>query len=146
MSQKGQLWCLSWWFYFLSWDNSDVFPGGFAFCLGITLIDAIYFGWVGWWISGNMRELRHLCGHLLPDFGEWMGFMPSISLKITYFLQFSTLWQFATLLGPGKRTPPNLPKKNFFLNLSKEIWHLVGSIFRDESKWKIDCNLSIPSK
>ena len=25
-------------------DNSDVFPGGFAFCLGITLIDVAYFG------------------------------------------------------------------------------------------------------
>ena len=24
--------------------NSDVFPGGFAFCLGITLIDVAYFG------------------------------------------------------------------------------------------------------
>ena len=40
----GQLWCLSWWFCLLSWDNSDVFPGGFAFCLGITLIDVAYFG------------------------------------------------------------------------------------------------------
>ena len=42
--KKGQLWCLSWWFFLLSGDNSDVFPGGFAFCLGITLIDVAYFG------------------------------------------------------------------------------------------------------
>ena len=28
----------------LSWDNSDVFPGGFASCLGITLIYVAYFG------------------------------------------------------------------------------------------------------
>ena len=28
----------------LSWANSDVFPGGFASCLGITLIDVAYFG------------------------------------------------------------------------------------------------------
>ena len=42
-------------------DNSDVFPGGFASCLGITLIDVAYFGLVGWWMSGDMRELRHLC-------------------------------------------------------------------------------------
>ena len=32
------LWCLSWWFCLLSWDNSDVFPGGFASCLGVTLM------------------------------------------------------------------------------------------------------------
>ena len=38
MSQKGQLWCLAWWFCLLSWDNSDVFPGGFASCLGTTLM------------------------------------------------------------------------------------------------------------
>ena len=45
---------------------------------------------------------------------------PSMSLKMTYFLQSSTLWQFATLLGPGKRTPPSPLKKNFFLSFPKE--------------------------
>ena len=30
------------------------------------------------------------------------------------------LWQFATLLGPGKRAPPSPPKKSFFLSLPKE--------------------------
>ena len=44
---------------------------------------------------------------------------PSMSLKMTYFLQSSTLWQFATLLGPGKRAPPS-PKKSFFLSFPKE--------------------------
>ena len=44
---------------------------------------------------------------------------PSMSLKMTYFLQSSTLWQFATLLGPGKRAPPS-PKKSFFRSFPKE--------------------------
>ena len=88
-------------------------------------------------MSGDMRELRHLCGHSQPDFGEWVGVAPSMSLKMTYFLQSSTLWQFATLLGPGKRTPPSPPKKSFFLSFPKETWHLVGSVFRGEPKWKI---------
>ena len=84
--KNGQLEpCLSWWFCLLSGDNSDVFPGGFAFCLGITLIDVAYFGWVGWWMSGDMRELRHLCGHLQPDFGEWVGVAPSMQ---THFIQY----------------------------------------------------------
>ena len=40
LSFLGHIWrnCL------LSWDNSDVFPGGFASCLGISLIDVAYFG------------------------------------------------------------------------------------------------------
>ena len=92
-------------------------------------------------MSGEMRELRHLCGHLQPDFGERVGVAPSMSLKMTYFVQSSTLWQFATLLGPGKRTPPSPPKNSFFLSLPKETWHLVGSVFRGEPKWKIGCNL-----
>ena len=36
-----------------------------------------------------------------------------MSLRMTYFLQSSTLWQFATLLGPGKRAPPSPPKSGF---------------------------------
>ena len=35
---SGDLSPESWWFCLLSWDNSDVFPGGFASCLGITLM------------------------------------------------------------------------------------------------------------
>ena len=35
-----------------------------------------------WVMSGrDMRELRHLCGHSQPDFGEWVGLEPSISQK-----------------------------------------------------------------
>ena len=33
----------------------------------------------------------HLCGHSQPDFGEWVGVEPSMSLKMTYFLQSSAL-------------------------------------------------------
>ena len=32
----------------------------------------------GWWMSGDMRELRHLCGHSQPDFGQWVGVEPSV--------------------------------------------------------------------
>ena len=45
-------------------DNSDVFPGGFASCLGITLIDVAYFGysWLSW----------------LMDVGRYEGVAPSM--------------------------------------------------------------------
>jgi len=33
---------------------------------------------------------------------------------------FAIFWQFATLLGPGKRAPPSPPKKSFFLSFPKE--------------------------
>ena len=36
-----------------------------------------------------------------------------------------------------KWTPPSRPKNSFFLSFWKEIWHLVGSVFRGEPKWKI---------
>ena len=36
-----------------------------------------------------------------------------------------------------KWTPPSSPKNSFFLRFWKETWHLVGSIFRGEPKWKI---------
>ena len=46
--------------------------------------------------------------------------------------------QFATLLGPGKRTPPSPPKISFFLSFPKEIWILGGVRFPGaEPKWKI---------
>ena len=82
----------------------------------------------------DMRELCHQCGHLQPYFGEWVGVAPSMSLKMTYFLPSSTLWQFATLLGPWKWAPPSPPKKNFFLSFPKETWHLVGSVFRGRTQ------------
>ena len=44
-------------------------------------------------------------------------------------------------LAPSKcnKTGPHqvLPKISFFLNFAKETWHLVGSVFRGEPKWKI---------
>ena len=67
-----------------------------------------------------------------------------MSLKMTYFLPSSALWQFATLLGPGKRSPPSPPKKGFFLSFPKETWHLVGSVFWGEPKWKIGTALVSP--
>ena len=36
-----------------------------------------------------------------------------------------------------KRTSPSPPKNSFFLSSPKETWHLVGSVFRSEPKWKI---------
>ena len=30
-------------------------------------------------MPGDMRELRHLCGHSQPDFGECVGVAPSMS-------------------------------------------------------------------
>ena len=125
----GQLWCLSWWFCLLPWDNSDR-------C-------SIF--WLGWLMDvGRYEGVAPSMWHSQPDFGEWVGVASSMSLKMTYFLQSSTLWQFATLLGPGKRAPPSPPKKNFFLSLPKETWHLVGSVFRGEPKWKIGTALVSP--
>jgi len=48
---------------------------------------------------------------------------------MTYFLPSSALWQFATLLGPGKRAPPSPPKKNFFLSFPKGNLTLGGVRF-----------------
>ena len=63
------------------------------------------------------------------DVGRYEGVAPSMSLKMTYVLQSSTLWQFATLLDPGKRTPPSPPKKSFFLSFPKETLTLGGVRF-----------------
>ena len=46
-----------------------------------------YVGLVGLWMSGDMRELRHLCGHSQPDFGEWVGVAPSMSQKGSLMLR-----------------------------------------------------------
>ena len=43
-----------------------------------------------WHISGDMRELRHLCGHSQPDFGEWVGVAPSMSQKGSLMLRKKT--------------------------------------------------------
>ena len=32
-----------------------------------------------WGMLEGMRDLRHLCGHSQPDFGEWVGLAPSMS-------------------------------------------------------------------
>ena len=107
----GQLWCLSWWFCLLPWDNSDR-------C-------SIF--WLGWLMDvGRYEGVAPSMWHFQPDFGEWVGVASSMSLKMTFFLQSSTLWQFATLLGPGKRAPPSPPKSGFFLSLPKETWHWWG--------------------
>ena len=38
-------------------------------------------------MSGDMRELRHLCGHSQPDFGERVGVAPSMSQKGSLMLR-----------------------------------------------------------
>ena len=42
---------------------------------------------VGWEMLGGMRDLRHLCGHSQPDFGEWVGLAPSMSPKGSLMLR-----------------------------------------------------------
>ena len=116
-------------------------------------------------ISVSGKKMRHRCGIFwlgwLMDVGRYEGVAPSMWAfaawfwrmsgscviyvpKNDFFLQSSALWQFATLLGPGKRTPPSPPKKSFFLSFPKETWHLVGSVFRGEPKWKIGTALVSP--
>ena len=111
-------------------DNSDVFPGGFAFCLGITLIDVAYF-------VGGCREIWGSCA-------IYVGICSLILALFFAIVCALAICHFATLLGPGKRTPPSPPKKSFFLSLPKETWHLVGSVFRGEPKWKICTALVSP--
>ena len=126
----GQLWCLSWWFWLLSWHNSDR--------CGIF--------WLGWLMDVWRYEgvAPSMWAYSQPDFGEWVGVAPSMSLKMTYFLQCFYALAIATLLGPGTRTPPSSPKKSFFLSFPKETWHLVGSVFRGEPNWKIGTALVSP--
>ena len=141
--KKGQLWCLSWWFCLLSGDNSDVFPGGFAFCLGITLIDVAYFGWVGWWMSGDMRELRHLCGHLQPDFGEWVGVAPSMPKKAAWCWE-KTWGETSAVpifhLGSPRKTDPHQVSSFLWQTQEKPATFsgdLVGPVFQGQAKWQI---------
>ena len=66
----GQLWCLSWWFCLLPWDNSDR-------C-------SIF--WLGWLMDvGRYEGVAPSMWHSQPDFGEWVGVASSMSLKMTYF-------------------------------------------------------------
>ena len=127
MSQNGQLWCLSWWFCLLSW---------------ITLIDVAYFGyfWLGWLMAVGRYE--GVAPSMWP-FAAWFWRMNgSCAIYVAKNdLFFAIFWQFATLLGPGKRAPPSPPKKRFFLSFPKETWHLVGAVFRGEPKWKIGAAL-----
>jgi len=50
----------------------------------------------------------------------------------------------ATLLGPGKRTPPSSPKKSFFLSFPKELDTWWGPFSRGEPNWKIGTALVSP--
>ena len=46
-----------------------------------------------WVMSGpDMRELRHLCGHSQPDFGEWVGVEPSTSQKSSLIRCWEKIW------------------------------------------------------
>ena len=120
---------LFWWFCLLSWDNSDR--------CGIF--------WLGWlMMSGDMRELRHLCVHLQPDFGEWVGVAPSMSLNYDLFFAIFYALAICHFAWPRKTDPTKSPEKSFFLSFPKETWHLVGSVFRREPKWKIGTALVSP--
>ena len=39
------------------------------------------------YVGADMRELRHLCGHYQPDFGERVGVAPSMSQKGSLMLR-----------------------------------------------------------
>ena len=95
----GQLWCLSWWFWLLSWHNSDR--------CGIF--------WLGWLMDVGRYEgvAPSMWAYSQPDFGEWVGVAPSMSLKMTYFLQSSTLWQLPLCLAP-EHGPHQVPRKRAF--------------------------------
>ena len=98
----------------LPWDNSDR-------C-------SIF--WLGWLMDvGRYEGVAPSMWHSQPDVGEWVGVAPSMFLRMTYLLQSSTLWQFATLLGPGKRAPPSPPKSGFFPELAKGNLTLGGVRF-----------------
>ena len=59
----------------LSWDNSDVFPGGFASCLGTTLMSFLVVCLLSWDNSDR-------CGIFwlgwLMDVGRYEGVAPSM--------------------------------------------------------------------
>ena len=79
-------------------------------------------------IYGDMKELRHLCGHSQPDFGEWVGVAPSMPKKAAWC--WEKKWGETSAvpifhLGSPRKTDPTkcqvsfgkLKKKLFFRGL-----------------------------
>ena len=125
----GQLWCLSWWFWLLSWHNSDR--------CGIF--------WLGWLMDvGRYEGVAPSMWAFPAWFWRMSGSCAIYVPKNDIFFAIFYALAIATLLGPGTRTPPSSPKKSFFLSFPKETWHLVGSVFRGEPKWKIGTALVFP--
>ena len=100
-------------------DNSDVFPGGFAFCLGITLIDVAYFGF--WRMSGS-------CAIYVPKNDIFLAIF--YALAICHFA-----WPRKTgpTKSPEKELFPEFPKGNLRLGgvrfpgrTQAENWHCAG--------------------
>ena len=60
-----------------------------------------------------MRELRHLCGHLQPDFGEWVGVAPSMSLKNDLFFAIFYALAICHFAWPRKTGPTKSEKELF---------------------------------
>ena len=118
----------------LSWDNSDRCG---IFWLGWLMDVGRYEGVAPsmWAFPAWFWRMSGSCAIYVPKKAAWCWekkWGPS-----------SALWQFATLLGPGKRSPPSPPKKGFFLSFPKETWHLVGSVFWGGPKWKTGTALEV---
>ena len=125
----GQLWCLSWWFWLLSWHNSDR--------CGIF--------WLDWLMDvGRYEGVAPSMWAFPAWFWRMSGSCAIYVPKNDIFFAIFYALAIAALLGPGTRTPPSSPKKSFFLSFPKETWHLVGSVFRGEPKWKIGTALVSP--
>ena len=87
----------------------------------------------------DMRELCHQCGHLQPDFGEWVGVAPSMSLKMTFFFAifFLRSGNLPLCLAP-ENGPHQVPRKRTFSWVShRKLDTWWGPFSGGEPKWKI---------
>ena len=84
-------------------------------------------------MSGGMRDLRHLCGHSQPDFGEWVGLAPSMSPKGSLMLRKKN----------GCKPAQKIAKNRSFLGtymarttcLKMELLHL-SPLFSSWHRWR----------
>ena len=122
----GQLWCLSWWFCLLSWDNSDRCG---IFWLGWLMDVGRYEGVAPsmWAFAAWFWRMSGSCAIYAPkrqlDVEKKNGGKPAQC-------------QFSTWVRPGKRTPPSV--KFPLGNSGKSSFSdLVGPVFRGQAKWQI---------
>ena len=124
----GQLWCLSWWFCLLSWDNSDR--------CGIF--------WLGW----------------LMDVGRYEGVAPSMWAFAAWFwrmsgscaiyvpkndLFFAIFYALAIChFAWPRKTGPTKSEKELFPEFPKGNLTLGGVRFPGRTKWKIGTALVSP--